>query len=96
MSVPATTGEKPNTPSPVELWERKDVLAYFGGKRPLHTSTLYRGIHDGLYPRPIHVSRTHVRWLRSECEAALDRMIAARDEPKLAERRSRPRRKIIT
>jgi predicted DNA-binding transcriptional regulator AlpA len=95
MPHTATTGEQPNN-SLAELWERKDVLAYFGGKRPLHTSTLYRGIHDGLYPRPIHVSRTHVRWLRSECEAALDRMIAARDEPKLAERRGRPRRKIIT
>src|SRR6516162_7338175 len=80
MSVPASTDDKRSTPA--ELWERKDVLAYFGGKRPLHTSTLYRGIHDGLYPRPIRVSRTHVRWLRSECEAALDRMIAARDGPR--------------
>jgi predicted DNA-binding transcriptional regulator AlpA len=79
MSVPASTDDKRSTPA--ELWERKDVLAYFGGKRPLHTSTLYRGIHDGLYPRPIRVSRTHVRSLRSECEAALDRMIAPRDGP---------------
>ena len=46
MPDTATTGEQPNN-ALVELWERKDVLAYFGGKRPLHTSTLYRGIHDG-------------------------------------------------
>src|SRR5215475_6883541 len=62
MSVPASTDDKRSTPA--ELWARKDVLAYFGGKRPLHTSTLYRGIQEGLYPRPIRVSRTHVRWLR--------------------------------
>ena len=49
MSVPASTDDKRSTPA--ELWERKDVLAYFGGKRPLHTSTLYRGIHDGLVSR---------------------------------------------
>ena len=94
MPIRASTDAKPSAPA--ELWDRKDVLAYFGGNRPLHTSTLYRGIHDGLYLKPIRVSRTHVRWLRSECEAALDRMIAARDEPKLAEPRSRPRHKIIT
>jgi predicted DNA-binding transcriptional regulator AlpA len=93
MSVPASTDHKPSTPA--ELWERKDVLAYFGGRRPLHTSTLYRGIRDGLYPRPIRVSRANVRWLPSECEAALDRMIAARDE-RLAEPRGPPRHKIIT
>ena len=68
MSNPATTGEKPNTPSPVELWERKDVLAYFGGKRPLHTSTLYRGIHDGplstahpCLPQPCAMAPVRVR-----------------------------------
>ena len=33
MPDTATTGEQPND-ALVELWERKDVLAYFGGKRP--------------------------------------------------------------
>ena len=36
-----------------------------------------------------------MRWIRSECEVAAHRMIAARDEPKPPERRGRPRRKII-
>jgi hypothetical protein len=84
---------EPPTGPPDDLWERKTVEAYFGGNRPLHTSTLYRGIRDGIYPKPIRVSRSAVRWLASECRAAAQRMIAARDDPpKRAERRRRPRR----
>jgi predicted DNA-binding transcriptional regulator AlpA len=92
--MPATNpGELPNTPA-IELWDRQTVLKFFGGRRPLHLSTLYRGVGT-IYPRPVYVSANAVRWLRSECEAALDRMIAARDEPKPPQRRGRPRRNII-
>ena len=141
MSIPATTGEKPNTPAtvklrspkkrrrisripaeqhapypggeqdkvtltgpdnnqpdisanairgPPRLWDCATTCAFFGG---IDVSTLYRGVHSGRYPRPVNVSDNVVRWLADECEAALQRMIAARDEPKLAERRGRPRRK---
>ena len=72
------------------------MLKFFGGSRPLHVSTLYRGMKSGQLSKPVDVSGNSVRWLRSECEAAAQRMLAARDEPKLAERRGRPRRKIIT
>ena len=44
------------------------------------------------YPRPVLVSEHVARWLADECEAALDRLIAARDEPrKRPEYRGRPR-----
>jgi Prophage CP4-57 regulatory protein (AlpA) len=90
-------GETPNdpaTPEPaeLELWARATVLKYFGGDRPLHPSTLYRGMGDGIYPKPINVSANSVRWVADECRAAIQRMLAARDEPpKRAERRGRPR-----
>jgi predicted DNA-binding transcriptional regulator AlpA len=86
----------PTTTAPIEFWDRPAVLKFFGGSRPLHVSTLYRGMKSGRYPKPVHVSGNSVRWLRSECEAAAQRMLAARDEPKVAEPRGRPRRKIIT
>ena len=94
MSKTAAQGEAPNQPASIEFLDRPAVLRLFGGSRPLHTSTLYRGIGAGSYPRPVNVSRSSVRWLRSECEAALDRMIAARDEPKPPTKRGRKRRSI--
>ena len=68
------------------------MLKFFGGSRPLHTSTLYRGITSGVYPRPINVAPGSVRWLRSECEAAAQRMLDARDELKPPTGRGQPRR----
>jgi predicted DNA-binding transcriptional regulator AlpA len=101
MTNPSTTRELSNQPAaPIELLDRPAVLKFFGGSRPLHASTLYRGIGDCTYPKPINVgsgsSSGAVRWLRSECEAALERMIAARHEPKPPERRGRKRRQRIT
>jgi predicted DNA-binding transcriptional regulator AlpA len=78
-------------PAPIELWDRRAVLEFFGGTKPLHPSTLYRGL-GLIYPRPINTSGNTVRWIASECKAALDRMIQRRDEPpKRVERRGRPR-----
>ena len=81
------TDETPNasaTPEPDddELWDSGKVRAYFGGNKPLHISTLYRGVGSGIYPPPINVSPNVVRWLPRECRAARQHMIAARDEPK--------------
>jgi predicted DNA-binding transcriptional regulator AlpA len=78
----------------IELWDRQTVLEFFGGTKPMHFSTLYRGISVGFYPKPIHTSGNTVRWLAHECRAALDRMIAERGEPKPSPppaRRGRPR-----
>jgi predicted DNA-binding transcriptional regulator AlpA len=62
--------------SPPPLLDVCAVLAFFGD---INLSTLYRGINAGVYPRPINVSANVVRWLASECEAALAAMIARRD-----------------
>ena len=58
-----------------DLLDRRGVCAFFGGINP---ATLYRGIHIGRFPRPVKVGPGTSRWLRSECEAALQRMIEGR------------------
>jgi predicted DNA-binding transcriptional regulator AlpA len=55
----------------MELLDRRSVCAFFGGTRPIDASTLYRGIRDGRYPRPVKVGPGCSRWLRAECEAVL-------------------------
>ena len=62
-----------------DLLDQKAVCAFFGGTRPIHFATLYRGIAAGRYPKPIHVAPNTSRWLRSECYAALKRIIEVRD-----------------
>ena len=61
-----------------DLLDRPAVCRYFGGCRPLNAATLYRGIRAGRYPAPIKVGPGTSRWLRSECEAALQAMIERR------------------
>ena len=89
MSNRTTLGEMPNDPTietPTEpddeLWDAPKVQEYFGGIKPIHISTLYRGVGTGIYPPPINVSPNVVRWLPGECREARQRMIAARDLPK--------------
>ena len=50
------------------------------GTRPINASTLYRGIKQRRYPSPIKIGPNSSRWIRSECEAARQAMIAARGE----------------
>jgi predicted DNA-binding transcriptional regulator AlpA len=78
------TPNAPATPEPteLELWDRQTVLEFFGGSKPIHVSTLYRGIHSQLYPPPMNVAPNVVRWIGHECRAAQQRMLAARDQPK--------------
>ncbi len=98
MTITTTPGEMPRTPEPIELWSRATVLKFFGGDKPIHQSTLYRGVTLGIYPKPLNVSGGKhggaVRWVRAECEAAQQTMLAKRDEPKPKSRRGRPRRRI--
>lgn len=54
------------------------VCAYFGGNRPLHPSTLYRGIRKGRYPAPIKVGPGSSRWLWNECAAVLHKLAECR------------------
>jgi predicted DNA-binding transcriptional regulator AlpA len=89
--------QAPSAEVELELLTQRDVLKFFGGSsRPIHVSTLYRGVASGIYPRPINIAPNAVRWIASECRAAQQRMVTARDKPKPkpqgAARRGRPRR----
>jgi predicted DNA-binding transcriptional regulator AlpA len=71
----ATAALRSTEPQSNELLDLKAVCAFFGGLDP---STIYRGITAKRYPAPIKVGANASRWLRSECEAALQAMIAGR------------------
>lgn len=68
------------------LMSLAETCRFFGGlDRPIHYSTLYRGIAAGRYPPPVRVGPNSVRWLLSECRAVRQAMIAARNaEPTAA------------
>jgi predicted DNA-binding transcriptional regulator AlpA len=52
---PSSGWPDPSVRPPDELLDRLAVCALFGGTRPINPSTLYRGIRQGRYPRPIRV-----------------------------------------
>jgi predicted DNA-binding transcriptional regulator AlpA len=60
--------------SDLELLDRRATCLLFGG---IHPASLYRGVRQGRFPKPIKVGALS-RWLRSECETALARMIEVR------------------
>lgn len=60
-----------------DLLDRNAACEFFGGTRPINPATLYRGVRQGRYPRPIKVGGSS-RWLRAECIAALQRMVEGR------------------
>jgi len=59
------------------LLDRGEVCRYFGGSRPLNPATLYRGIRQGRYPKPVKIGGSS-RWLRIECETVLQAMVDGR------------------
>lgn len=63
-----------------ELLDIEAVCKFFGGTKPLHPATIYRGLGTR-YPRPIRVSPNINRWLRSECEAALRAILEIPRQP---------------
>jgi len=62
----------------LSLLDRDEVCRFFGGTRPINVATLYRGVRNGRYPRPIKIGPGSSRWLCSECEAALRAMVEGR------------------
>jgi predicted DNA-binding transcriptional regulator AlpA len=68
------------TQDPDDLLDIEAVCRFFGGTKPLHPATIYRGLGTR-YPRPVRVSPNVNRWLRSECEAALKAILHAPREP---------------
>jgi predicted DNA-binding transcriptional regulator AlpA len=61
-----------------ELLDIEAACRFFGGTRPIHPATLYRGVRDRLYPKPIKIGRSASRWLKDECVAALEKLAAQR------------------
>jgi predicted DNA-binding transcriptional regulator AlpA len=61
----------------VRLLDKREVLRLFGGTKPINTATLYRGIRQGRFPKPMKVGGSS-RWLRTECEAVLQAMVEGR------------------
>jgi predicted DNA-binding transcriptional regulator AlpA len=61
----------------IALLDKVEVCRFFGGSRPLHPASLYRGIKLGRYPRPVHIGGSS-RWVRRECDEALSKMVEAR------------------
>jgi predicted DNA-binding transcriptional regulator AlpA len=61
-----------------ELLDRDAACRFFGGTRPINAATRYRGIRKGHYPKPVKVGPGSSRWLRAECEAALQSMVEGR------------------
>jgi predicted DNA-binding transcriptional regulator AlpA len=62
-----------------ERLDEKATCAFLGGNRPIHASTLWRGVKSGRFSKPIHIGKQSVRWLKSELEADLARMAAERN-----------------
>jgi predicted DNA-binding transcriptional regulator AlpA len=65
---------RPELPNDLVLLDRRAVQAMFGG---IHSATLYRHIRNQVIPQPVKVGALS-RWLRSECETALSRMVEGR------------------
>jgi predicted DNA-binding transcriptional regulator AlpA len=61
-----------------DLLDRREVCRFFGGSKPIDAATLYRGIRKGHFPKPVKVGPGSSRWLRSECEVALQAMLERR------------------
>jgi predicted DNA-binding transcriptional regulator AlpA len=62
-----------------DLLDADSACAFFGGSRPISKATLYRGIPDR-FPPPVRVGLGSSRWVRTECVAARERMLAERDQ----------------
>jgi len=66
------------TPAQVEddgLYDIEFVCCFFGGNKPLHPATIYRGINAGRYPRPVRPSPNVNRWVGRELRAAKEAIL---------------------
>jgi predicted DNA-binding transcriptional regulator AlpA len=62
-----------------DLLDVYEACRLIGGSRPINPATLWRGVKEGRYSKPIKISRQAVRWKRSELQRDIERMIAERD-----------------
>jgi predicted DNA-binding transcriptional regulator AlpA len=75
VSAPIVPAERAD-----DLLDIEAVCRFFGGTKPLHPATIYRGLGTR-YPRPIRVSPNINRWLRSECVEALKAILEQPRKP---------------
>jgi predicted DNA-binding transcriptional regulator AlpA len=67
-----------------ELLDVDETCRFLGGTKPIHPSTLYRGIKTGRYSKPIPIGPQISRWRRSELQRDVERLAAERDPPNAA------------
>ena len=63
------------------LYDMAFVCRFFGGSKPLHPATIYRGIAEGRYPRPVHPSPNTNRWVGRPLKQAKQAILDAPREP---------------
>jgi len=63
------------------LYDLAAVRRFYGGTKPLHAATIYRGIAAGRYPRPLRVSPNTNRWLGRELKESRQALIDELREP---------------
>lgn len=60
-----------------EMLSIGQVARLFGGTdKEIDRSTVYRWMRQGRIPQPVKIGPKLTRWRRSECQKALDKMIA--------------------
>lgn len=58
-----------------EMMDLHETCLFFGGKSsPIDRSTFYRGVRNGVFPKPVKLGSRMARWRLSDCRAALERM----------------------
>jgi hypothetical protein len=63
------------------LYDLGFVCAWFGGNKPLHVATIYRGMNEGRFPRPVRPSPNVNRWIGRELKAAKQAIVEAPRHP---------------
>ena len=63
--------------SPEDFLDISACCALAGGSRPIHKATWHRHVRTGVMPKAVKVGSLS-RWLRSEVEASLQRMVEGR------------------
>lgn len=54
-----------------ELLDIKAACQFLGGSKPINRVTLYRGIQENRFPKPVKIGSLS-RWLRTELQAVID------------------------
>jgi predicted DNA-binding transcriptional regulator AlpA len=63
----------------IELCDADESCRVLGGSKPINRATLYRGVKEGRYPRPIHLGPATSRWIKAELLDCVRARIAERD-----------------